>query len=412
MSTSAKKLHAEPTSKPLIVYFHHYPPEVEARQYSGMRLLVDRLMEKYRVLYVGFRGAVPADPDVRRGMELLELPGSINIASAADKLQKTAWFYLLMPWLLWRLRRMRPALILCKEPLPLILTLVCFSGIPVLIDSVTDWWWRILLGWCAPGRKIAAFLEKYEARIWNHRGAWVVALNNEEATMLVERGMEAKRLRVIHTAMDYRYYPCDSRHIRQELGYGGDLWVAAIHGTIRPGKGYAQLLGWWKRLAGMHPNWRLLIIGGAGGLAWCRRLVRRLDVEGSVKLTGWLPTHEDVNRHLNAADCLLAVRANSEDNRAMIPSVLYHSMAIGKPTVATGLPGMAEVVRHGVDGFLYTPDDFESFRAALEFVALNPEEAAHIGRAGIARARECFDPAIAADLHLKMIADLLGSLDA
>ncbi len=409
MNHAGKMKSPAATTRPLIVYLHHYPPEVEARQYSGMRILVDRLTEKYRVLYVGFRGAVAADPEVRRDMELLELPGRIDIASGADKLLKTAWFYLLLPWLIRRLRRMRPALILCKEPLPLVLTFVCFSGIPVLIDSVTDWWWRILLGWSAPGRKIAACLERFDAHIWNKRGAWIVALNKEEASMLIERGMAAKRVKVIHTTMDYRYYPCDAGDLRRARGYGGDQWVAAIHGTIRPGKGYAQLLRWWKRLAGMHPDWRLLIIGGAGGLAWCRRLVRRLGLDGSVKLTGWLPTHEDVNRHLNAADCLLAVRANSEDNRAMIPSVLYHSMAIGKPTVATGLPGMAEVVRHGVDGFLYAPDDFESFRAALEYVAQYPEEAARIGRAGIARARECFDPAMAADLHLKMISNLLSS---
>ncbi len=195
MNHAGKMKSPAATTRPLIVYLHHYTPEVEARQYSGMRILVDRLTEKYRVLYVGFRGAVAADPEVRRDMELLELPGRIDIASGADKLLKTAWFYLLLPWLIRRLRRMRPALILCKEPLPLVLTFVCFSGIPVLIDSVTDWWWRILLGWSAPGRKIAACLERFDAHIWNKRGAWIVALNKEEASMLIERGMETCQTR-------------------------------------------------------------------------------------------------------------------------------------------------------------------------------------------------------------------------
>ena len=124
-------------------------------------------------------------------------------------------------------------------------------------------------------------------------------------------------------------------------------------------------------------------------------------------MTGWLPTQGDVNRHLNAADCLLVIRRNSDDNQGIIPSALYHSLATGKPTVATGLAGMAEIVRHGVDGYLFEPDNYDSFRAVLEYVAVHPAEAARIGQAGMAREKECFDPDIAAVKTVEVIDRML-----
>ena len=402
---------AEPRwDRPLLVYLHRYPPEVEANQYySGMREMVRRLADRYRILYASFRSRMPADPALRRCLEMLELPGGINIASPFDKLLKTAWFFLLLPWLLGELRRRKPALIIVKEPLPLLPTLVCMAGVPVMIDSMTDWWWRILLGWCRPGARLAGRLERWEARRWDSRGAHVVVQNRAEAGMLLERGMSAERVHVINTTMpDGLYFPCDASSERRALGYDSDAWVVAVHGTIRPGKGYSQLLHWWQRLASGHPSWRLLIIGGAGGITWCRRLVRRLGLHDSVKLTGWLPSHVEVNRHLNAADCLLAVRSNSEDNKALIPSALYHNLSTGKPTVATGLPGMAEVIRHGVDGYLFEPDNFNSFQSVLEHVAGNPGEAGRVGDAGIKRARECFDTRLAAERHLALVDKILG----
>ena len=77
--------------------------------------------------------------------------------------------------------------------------------------------------------------------------------------------------------------------------------------------------------------------------------------------------------------------------------------------MASGLPGIAEIVRDGVDGYLYAPDDGASFVAALERVVADPAAAARLGRAGCARAAECFDPRAAAQAHRKLIDEMLAA---
>jgi glycosyltransferase involved in cell wall biosynthesis len=189
---------------------------------------------------------------------------------------------------------------------------------------------------------------------------------------------------------------------------GPENWTLATHGIIRPGKGYRQLLRWWQRIARLHPDWRLMIIGGGEGSRWCQRQIRRLGIEEQVIMTGWLPTQEDVNRCLNAADCLLVHRRNTIDNQGIITSALYHSLATGRPTLACGLPGFAEVIRDRQDGYLFKPDDFNSFQDALEHIADHPEEARQLGVAGRQRAEECFDPEQTAN----RFADLVQSIAA
>lgn len=395
--------------KPRVVYFHRYPIEVEALQYAAARPLIDRLLERYDVIYLSMHGCRPPDSRLRCGLRVEEIPLRIDQARWLDKWLKTALYYLRMPWTLRRLKQLNPAVIICKETLPFVPVWVGRLGKPMLI-AASDWWWSILLGGSALGRRIANALERREVRQWNAGGRAVVIANSQAEARLVERwGMAPARVRVINApCLPGIYQPCPAEAERRALGLTTGLWVVAIHGIIRPGKGYGQMLEWWRRLAETHANWRLLIIGGAGGEKWCRSQIHRLKLASKVIMTGWLPSQADVNRYLNAADCLLVIRRNSPDNEGIIPSALYHSLATGKPTVATRLAGMAEVIRHGVSGYLFEPDNYDSFRAVLEYVAGHPAEAARVGQAGFQRGGECFDPQVAAEQHVQVIDALLA----
>ncbi len=393
--------------KPIVVYLHRYPIEIESQRYASARLIMDLLLPKYEVVYMSMKGRDPADPACRRGITMIELPMTIQPGNLFDKWFKTICWYLCLPYILMRLKKMHPALILCKEALPFI---NCFVGLlrkPMLI-AVSDWWWSILLGEFPFGIKIADFLERCEVRLWNRADNRIVMANSRAEAGVVERlGMSPDRIQIVNSPLVQGVYgSCDSSEERRKLGFDGGTWAVAVHGIIRAGKGYEQLLEWWCRLAPAHPDWRLMIIGGAGGEGWCRNMIQRLGIEKQVVMTGWLPTHEDVNRYLNAADCQLVIRRNSKDNTGLIPSSLYHSMATGKPTIAVGLAGISEIIEHGKSGYLFEPDNYDSFLRTIEYVAAHREEADRVGAAGIQRAMECFDPEVSAAKHVELI-DLL-----
>jgi glycosyltransferase involved in cell wall biosynthesis len=70
--------------------------------------------------------------------------------------------------------------------------------------------------------------------------------------------------------------------------------------------------------------------------------------------------------------------------------VFLEAMAARVPVVSTEVSAIPEVVLHGQTGLLVPPDDPGRLAAALLELALEPERAAAMGRAGEARVLEEF----------------------
>jgi len=333
----------------------------------------------------------------------LELPFSVNQASGWDKWLKTLLWYIHIGQIIRKIKRLKPALIICKETLPFIPGWIVRLGIPTIIET-SDWWWSILLGQTGWGRILANRMEAYEVHQWNRRYVCATVSTNAEGRLLAARGMAEANIEVINASQNLRVFqPLHPPPTRKSLGLSDDLKYFAIFGIIRGGKGYDQLLDWWLTATRRHNDWRLVIIGGAGGERWCRHQLKKRGLQSTTHMTGWLATQEEVNRWLNAMDAVLVHRRNSTDNQGIMPSALFNGLYTGRPVVATGLQGIAEIVKDGHDGFLFTPDDESSFISALERAVADPETAARVGKAGLARAIECFNPQTAAKAHLLLI---------
>ena len=396
-------------ARPIVVYLHRYPPETEAFQWPALRQLAEEMAPKYELVYACMGPADGRrDPELRGLMRVIELPFSVDQSNGRDKWRKTRMWYGHLDGLLERIAALEPAAIICKETLPMIPGRVAKLGIPTIVET-SDWWWSILLWHMRLGRKLADWMEAKEVRSWNRPHVAATVSTKAEGKLLAARGMDEGRIAVINAPQNPGIFRAlDPLPTKRELGLDEKQKHFAIFGIIRGGKGYDQLLDWWKAATGGHGDWRLVIIGGAGGEKWCRKEIARRGLEGATHMTGWLPTKQEVNRWLNAMDALLVHRRNSPDNQGIIPSALFNGLSTGRPVVATGLPGIAEIVRDGVDGYLFEPDDGGSFVAALERATSDLEEAGRIGRSGMARAAECFDPRRAARAHRELIDAMLA----
>lgn len=394
-------------TKPLIIYLHRYPPEYESEQFPVMRDLFDALLPDYQIMYFCMKGAIKIDDSIRRGLIMKEIPLTINRTDSRDKWIKTILYYFYIPKIIWKIKSQKPSFIICKETLPFIPAIVGKLGIPSFTEA-SDWWWSIVFGKKNIGKQIAQFLEKFEVQKWNQNNLTVIAHTRTEAKIIEEKGLSKEKIKIINAPLYGNVYcPYNAAQERQKLGFNRKIWVVAVHGIIHQSKGYGQILAWWKKLIQIHPNWMLMIIGGSGGEEWCRNEIKQLGLKDNTVMTGWLPTQHDVNRYLNAADCLLVTRRNTIDNHGVIPSSLYHSLPTGKPTIATKLGGMSEIIEHGVSGYLYEPDSYESFKEVLEYVASHPKEAEKVGKRGIKRAEECFNPKRAITLYKEIIDQFL-----
>ena len=396
--------------KPIVVYLHRYPPEIEAYQWPALPALIAELAPAYDLVYACMGPANgKRDPELRRRLRVIEQPFTVDQTNGRDKWLKTLRWYAGLGGLLEKIRALQPALIICQEALPFIPERVARLGFPTIVTTA-DWWWSILLGHTARGRRLAERMEAREARTWNRPNVTALVCTRAAGRLLAAKGLDEARIAVVGAPQNPDIFrPLAPLPAKRELGLDEAHRHFALFGIIRQGKGYDQMLDWWQIATAKHPDWRLVIIGGAGGETWCRREIAKRGLEPVVHMTGWLPTKQDVNRWLNAMDGVLAHRRNSPDNRGIIPSALFNGLSTGRPVVATRLPGIAEIVRDGVDGFLYEPDDAAAFVAALERVVADPAAAARVGRAGLERAAECFDPRAVARAYRALIDARAGS---
>jgi glycosyltransferase involved in cell wall biosynthesis len=366
-------------------------------------LILNLLAKKYNVVYISFKPSTQININLRKNITCIELPQTVNRKDSKDKWIKTLIWYASMPKIRKMIEEIKPSFIVHKEQMPFIPRYLAKLKIPLLID-IGDWWWTTLLCKTKLGSYLAEKMENREVRLWNkHQNIFLTTHSNTEKEVLVQRGMEAKRITVVnHPSSDETYKPIDSSNLRKKLKLSKNF-VVSVHGIIHPSKDYNLLLNWWKEISLIHKDWKLLIIGGTIGEEWCKNKIKKLGIEKTTLMTGWLKDAEEVNKYLNVSDCLLVTRKNNLANRGLIPSSLFHSLSLGKPVVITGLGGLSEIIRNKIDGFSYIPDNFDSFKETLEYIYNNPKKAKEIGKAGILRGKECFDPEKSAKGFFKVI---------
>ena len=174
---------------------------------------------------------------------------------------------------------------------------------------------------------------------------------------------------------------------------------------------------------------RLLWAKGIGEYADAARIVRRghphtsfhllglpdegRDAVDPASLEGWrrdnlvdyLGSVADVRPAIRDAACVVLPTFYPEGT----PRALLEAAAMGKPIIATDVPGCRAIVDDGVNGFLCAPRDAEALAAAMvRFLALSPQARAEMGAASRAKAVAEFDERIIIDAYRGAIAEILG----
>lgn len=111
--------------------------------------------------------------------------------------------------------------------------------------------------------------------------------------------------------------------------------------------------------------------------------VRAWREEGLVEV---LDHVDDVRPHLAAASVLVL-----PSFREGTPRAVLEAMAMGRPAIATDVPGCRQAVEDGVTGFLVPPFEPGALMRAMERFVLDPELIGQMGAAGRRLAEERFD---------------------
>jgi glycosyltransferase involved in cell wall biosynthesis len=174
-------------------------------------------------------------------------------------------------------------------------------------------------------------------------------------------------------------------------------------GRLSEQKGQALLIEAAALLAAGGTEFELVLAGDGDGRAQLEDLIKRRELGGRVRITGWI-TSAQVREELLAAKGL--VSASFAEG---LPVVIMEAMALRRPVVATRVAGVPELVRPGVDGWLVAPGCVQSLAAAMESLLTAPQEMlARMGGAARSRVLDRHSVDVQAGKLLGHVRDAVG----
>jgi glycosyltransferase involved in cell wall biosynthesis len=235
------------------------------------------------------------------------------------------------------------------------------------------------------------------------RAARFVSISSVIEAEYLAQGIPPARIVSIPNSVDpARFRPiahAECLALRARLGIPPGRRVATFTGRLVTTKGLPSLLRAWSSVVAHRPDVLLVLVGSGGlGLQNCeaelRRYVHDHDLENSVIFAGSV---DHVHEYLQASDLFVF----PSEREAFGISVI-EAMACGLPVVTTGVDGIRDVIRPGVDALLAPPGDDAALAAAILLALEGGEDIEAMGTAARLQVLERFstDQVVASYLEL------------
>lgn len=272
------------------------------------------------------------------------------------------------------------------------------SGVRSVVNAVTG------LGHIFLGKRMATRLLRPPVRwlyrrILKARRAHVVFQNPDDLDAFVQQGLVAPDKTVIirSSGVDVsRFTPrpsspeLDASKVPVVLFAGRLLTEKGIHDYVQAARLVKQQVDVCFQVAGDQDAGNPSSISDATLDSW--------RLEGAVDLLGHV---DEIDEVIALADIVVL-----PSYREGTPRVLLEAAAMGKPLVATDVPGCREVVQDNVNGLLVRVQDPSALAQALLDLLKQPERADEMGRAGRLMVEEEFCVHKVVERTLGVYADL------
>ncbi len=214
-----------------------------------------------------------------------------------------------------------------------------------------------------------------------HFASKVICLTQADVEAARRHGISANNVVVIPNGIDLGQFatPPD---LRNEFGFGASTPVVGMIARLVPDKDPETFVRMARVIADALPEARFLLVGDGPLRRHLERLVRDLDLERRLTLTGF---RRDVPAMLATVD--MVVLPSLWEG---LPLVVLEAMAAAKPVVASALPTLAEVVVDGETGLLVPVQEPSGFAEAVVRLIQHPDLRRVMGRKGRDRVERDF----------------------
>jgi glycosyltransferase involved in cell wall biosynthesis len=220
--------------------------------------------------------------------------------------------------------------------------------------------------------RIEATLNVNETNTLNRVVCRVICVSHGVAESLIAQGVDSTRCSVVLNGVDGRLLLPITDVVRHQPGLANASVVVGTIGSLVPRKGVLSLLAALQSI----PDSSVLglIVGDGPQRKALESESENLGIADRVVFAGF---QREPLEYLAAMDifCLLSAREG-------LPRVILEAMLLGKPVIATDIPGSRELVRHGESGFLVLPGDKNALTTALTRLIADKELRTKMGQRG------------------------------
>ena len=195
----------------------------------------------------------------------------------------------------------------------------------------------------------------------------VVCVSHYTRDRLVEMGVGAQKLKVIHNGADpnaFRTMPHgEVQRVRRELGPADSKWLITV-GSVTERKGQDVVIRALPWILKQVPTTHYLCVGLPNKEPEFFALARQLGVEKHVHFAGNVAA-ENLPRYLNAADLFVLTSRHTADQWEGFGIAVVEAALCGKPAIVTSNCGLAEAIVDGVTGIGVPENDEHATAAAI-----------------------------------------------
>jgi glycosyltransferase involved in cell wall biosynthesis len=230
----------------------------------------------------------------------------------------------------------------------------------------------------------------------------VIAISEAIREVLLERGVEADRLKVIRSAVDADRFAVkpDCAAFRTEFDIKDDTIAIAAVGQLIPRKGHRYLLEAVADLRKRQQKFKLIIFGEGYLSGQLQAQASTLGIGDCVAFAGF---REDLDDYVGCFDVLVHPALAEGLGVATLKA-----QAAGVPVVGFAAGGLNEAVEHGKSGYLVTPEDVEALAGSIERMISDGSLRQKFGQAGRERMQKEFSIATMADRHIEVYETVLN----
>ncbi len=225
-------------------------------------------------------------------------------------------------------------------------------------------------------------------------GKWInkfIVLTNE-AFKLYCLDLDAQKITVIYNSLNLSEWTPKNKssNFKNEFNIDLNSPLVGIVGRLTKGKGHIDFIRAAKIINNLNLRAIFIIVGSAIFIdknteQQLKKEAHNLGLREKIIFTGW---REDIQDIISNFDILVFPTSTFPEGFGL-PCI--EAMALGKPVIATNIPGPSEIVLDNYTGYLVPPSNPDKLAEKIITILNDNQLAKKMGDAGRKRAEELFD---------------------